>query len=197
MVVALFLMLLQSSCSSNNSAHDDAAPATSAAPATPVISATPPSTPGQPSVDTPDSQHTMPSESPPLTAGQIYLYGEVHGLEVMYDKVFELWYEHYNNENMRHYFIEFGYFTAEFLNIWMQSDNDVILYQLYTDWRGTQSYNPYIRDFFGKIKSECPDTIFHGVDIGHQYHLTGARYLEWLAFNGGVHNRLRNHISTV
>jgi len=50
------------------------------------------------------------------------------------DKEFELWHEYYNNKNMRHLFVELPYYTAEFLNIWMKSDSDEILDELYNDW---------------------------------------------------------------
>jgi len=53
------------------------------------------------------------------------------------DKEFELWHEYYNNKNMRHLFVELPYYTAEFLNIWMKSDSDEILDELYNDWIGT------------------------------------------------------------
>lgn len=60
-------------------------------------------------------------------SGQIYLYGESHGVEEILNKEVELWCDYYHNENMRHLFIEMPYYTAEFLNIWMQSDSNDIL----------------------------------------------------------------------
>lgn len=78
---------------------------------------------------------------------------------------------------MRHLFVELSYYTAEFLNIWMQSDNDNILELVYNDWNGTALYNPYTKEFFKNIKNKCPETIFHGTDVGHQYHSTGERFL--------------------
>lgn len=119
----------------------------------------------------------------PKALGNIYLYGEQHGVEKIINKEFELWSEYYEKEDMRHLFIELPYYTAEFLNIWMQSDNDEILDEVYDDWRGTASYNQYNKEFYKKIKSECPETIFHGTDVGHQYDTTGKRYLEYLEKN--------------
>jgi len=53
---------------------------------------------------------------------------------------------------MRHLFVELPYYTAEFLNIWMKSDSDEILDELYNDWIGTALYNPYTKEFYKKIK---------------------------------------------
>jgi len=131
-----------------------------------------------------NSEHPpTPSELPPST-GIVYIYGEAHAEKEQYDFVFERWYEHYHNDEMRHYFMEAGYSTAEMLNIWMLEESDEILNQLYQAWIGTLDYNPYIRDFLKMIKSECPETIFHGTDIEHQYSSVGAEYLSYLRRNG-------------
>lgn len=116
--------------------------------------------------------------------GQIYLYGEHHGVEKILEKELMLWNKYYHEENMRHLFVEYAYYTAEFLNLWMQSDNDDILDKLYEDWSGTAAQNPHIKAFFKAIKAQCPETIFHGTDVGHQYHTTGQRFLEYLKKNG-------------
>lgn len=113
----------------------------------------------------------------------IYLYGEEHGIEEILDKEFELWCDYYNNHNMRHLFIELSYFTAEFLNIWMQSDNDDILDNIYHDWKDTAAHNPHVLEFYKNIKDKCPETIFHGTDVGHQFYSTGKRFLEYLETN--------------
>lgn len=123
---------------------------------------------------------TAPSSQSP---GKIYLYGEQHGVDKILDKESALWHEYYHVENMRHLFVELPYYTAEFLNIWMQSDSDDILEAMYNDWIGTASHNLYIKAFYKKIKSECPETIFHGTDVGHQYHTTGERFLKYLENN--------------
>jgi hypothetical protein len=80
-------------------------------------------------------------------------------------------------------FIESAYFTAEYLNMWMQSYNDDILYELFDDWADTLRHNPYVLEFFKTIKSEFPETIFHGVDIGHGYLSSGRRFLQYLIDN--------------
>ncbi|WP_406242448.1 hypothetical protein ACF3M2_19735 [Tissierella carlieri] len=117
------------------------------------------------------------------STGQIYLYGEHHGVEKILEKELELWNKYYHKDNMRHLFVEYPYYSAGFLNLWMQSDSDDILEELYKDWEGTASQNPYIKEFYKKIKSECPETIFHGTDVGHQHHTTGRRFLKYLEEN--------------
>lgn len=116
--------------------------------------------------------------------GEIYLYGENHGVERILIKEVELWGEYYVNRNMRHLFVELPYYTAEFLNLWMQSESDDILDQVYRDWEGTAGYNPYIRQFYKAIKEKYPETVFHGTDVGHQYHTTGQRFLAYLETKG-------------
>lgn len=123
------------------------------------------------------------SAPPQQLHGQIYLYGEQHGVNIILDKEFELWNEYYHDESMRHLFVEMPYYTAEFLNIWLKSDNDDILDAIYTDLAGTAAHNPYTKEFYKKIKSQCPETIFHGTDVGHQYNTTGNRFLEYLQGN--------------
>lgn len=121
--------------------------------------------------------------SPPQETGKIYLYGEYHGVKKILEKEFELWYHYYHNEGMRHLFVEYAYYTAEFLNIWMQSDNNDILDDIYDDWEHTQAQVPEVKEFHEKIKIHCPETIFHGTDVGHQYNTTGNRFLEYLKKN--------------
>lgn len=117
------------------------------------------------------------------STGKIYLYGEQHGVENILKRELELWGEYYHNENMRHLFIEMPYYSTEFLNFWMQSDNDDIMEELYKDLKGTAAYNPYTKEFYEKIKEKYPETIFHGTDVGHQYHTTGERFLKYLEEN--------------
>lgn len=114
---------------------------------------------------------------------EIYLYGETHGQEEIMEQEFSEWREYYNNEGMRHLFMEVPYFSAEFLNLWMQSDSDEILDALYDDLEGTQAQVPALKELYKNIKRDCPETIFHGTDVGHQY-TTGQRYLAYLDANG-------------
>lgn len=117
------------------------------------------------------------------STGQIYLYGEAHGVKKILDKEFELWYEYYHNQNMRHLFVELPYYTAEFLNLWMQSDSNEILDELYSDWDGSALGDTNVKKFYEKIKNQCPETIFHGTDVGHQYLSIGIRFRNYLEEN--------------
>ncbi len=120
----------------------------------------------------------------PSETGQIYLYGEEHGVKKTIKKEFELWQDYYDTQGMRHLFIEIPYYTAEFLNRWMQEDDDTILNAIYDDWDGTSAHNPNVKAFYQKIKQQCPETIFHGTDVGHQSETTGERFLQTLAKSG-------------
>ena len=85
---------------------------------------------------------------------------------------------------MRHLFVEMPYYTAEFLNLWMKTEDDTILSEVYRDWEGTAVHTEDTIDFYKSIKEQCPETIFHGTDVGHQYFSTGERYLAYLRENG-------------
>jgi len=128
----------------------------------------------------------VPLEVSPVAfagAGQIVLYGERHGDPALYATELALWQAYYD-QGMRHLFIEYPYYTAEFLNLWMEAEDDTILNEVYRDWAGTAAQNEANRAFFQAIKEQCPETVFHGTDVGHQYQNTGARYMEYLRKNG-------------
>ena len=112
-------------------------------------------------------------------SGNIYLYGENHSDPVCLDKELEAWASHYIT-GMRDLFIELPCYTAEYLNRWMHEDTDELLDTVFTDLRGTNNDSPQARDFYRSIKSDFPETVFHGTDVGHQYNTTGARYLSLL-----------------
>jgi hypothetical protein len=130
------------------------------------------------------SFYTISTPQLPKDAGNIYLYGEEHGNTAIIDGEFELWDSYYHNDGMRDLFMELPYFTAEYLNVWMQSDNDDILYEVYDDIDGTQVHTESFLEFLKKIKDECPETVFHGTDVGHQHATTGQRYISYLLENG-------------
>ena len=119
-----------------------------------------------------------------VKVGEIYLFGETHSNPLQLYMEFNLWNSYYHSRNMRHLFVELPYFTAEYLNLWMHSDNDEILKQIFDDLKGTDAHSEVSFAFYKKIKAECPETIFHGVDVGHQYKNTGERYLKYLLENG-------------
>lgn len=119
-----------------------------------------------------------------VQSGQIFLYGEEHATETILEKEFGLWRTYYHDDGMRDLFVELPYYSAGFLNLWMRSDSDDILDQLYQDWEGTAMHSQDVIDFYKQIKHECPETIFHGTDVGHQYNTTGERYLAFLRESG-------------
>lgn len=128
-----------------------------------------------------DENATSPSALPKNhVPGRIYLYGEQHGVQSILSKEFELWREYYHNKGMRHLFVELPYYTAEFLNAWMKEEGDAILDAVYNDGAGTASQTPATKEFYRKIKKECPETVFHGTDVGHQGNTTGKRFLNTL-----------------
>lgn len=122
--------------------------------------------------------------SPAEEGVRVFLYGETHGKIAILEREVAEWQRFYNEEGMRHLFIENSYAAAAFLNQWMHEDNDEILLQLYDDWDGTASHVEATLDFYRTIKETCPETIFHGTDVGHQYYSNGVRYLEYLEAQG-------------
>ena len=120
------------------------------------------------------------SKMPEMT-GQIYLYGEAHGNEQILEREYELWEDYYTNHGMRHLFIEWSYFSAELLNVWMQEEDDEIIEIIFDNASEALGYGSSTMDFYKKIKANCPETIFHGTDVGHQYDTTGTLYLEYLS----------------
>ena len=132
--------------------------------------------------ESPDQQNNI-SDCETQSSRRIFLYGEAHGVDEILAKELELWDEYYHNGGMRHLFIEKSYYSAAFLNMWMQSDNNDILDEIYEDWTGTPSYNLNVRMFYESIKKRYPKTIFHGTDIGHQYGTIGEQFLKYLRSN--------------
>lgn len=113
----------------------------------------------------------------------IRLYGEAHGYKPYYEIELELWKEQYAL-GYRNLFVELPYYSAEFLNVWMQEDSDEMIDELFEELKNTQSGNKDGKAFYKEIKRACPETVFYGTDVGHQYDTTGARYLKYLEKNG-------------
>lgn len=115
--------------------------------------------------------------------GILYLYGEQHGKKAIIEKELELWNQYYHEEGMRHLFLEMPYFTAELLNVWMSEDSDEIFDGLdFDNWGADQEE----RAFYNEIKIKCPETVFHGTDIGHNYLVNGIKYRNYLEDNNLV-----------
>ena len=119
----------------------------------------------------------------PSETAAIYLYGEYHGKQEYLEKEFEIWKSHYEQDGMRDLFIEAEYYTAQMLNLWLQEPDDEILDVIYQNNEGTLAHTEAELDFYRKIKEECPETVFHGTDIGH-IRETGAWYLDYLEAHG-------------
>lgn len=109
---------------------------------------------------------------------KIYLYGEIHGSEIVNIKEFEIWKDFYNR-GFRHLFMELQYFYAGLLNRWMKSETNEIPDILFAS--KTVGNSDFDRIFFVKIKEYCPETVFHGTDIGHQFETIGTSYLNSLS----------------
>ncbi len=119
----------------------------------------------------------------PTEDTMIRLYGESHGYKPYYDIELELWKERYAL-GYRNLFVELPYYSAEFLNVWMGEGSDEVLDRFFEDIQGTLSGNESNKTFFRDIKRFCPETVFFGTDVGHQYDTTGARYLRYLEDKG-------------
>lgn len=119
----------------------------------------------------------------PELNGQIYIVGEDHANTITMAKELEMWGECYD-KGMRDLFVEYSYYMAEYLNLWMDAPDDAILTEVFQDLEGTMAASPSVWDFFQTIKAEYPETVFHGTDIGHQYNTMGARYLSYLEQTG-------------
>lgn len=111
--------------------------------------------------------------------GMLYFYGESHGVEVIMEKEFELWREFYSSNGMRHLFLEMSYSQAQFLNIWMTENDDSRLDDLLKNNANSEA----TKNFFIKIKTECPETVFHGVDIGFANTAHAVNYRQYLEKN--------------
>ncbi len=117
------------------------------------------------------------------TDGIIHLYGEAHSVDVIIDEELKLWGEYYN-KGYRHLFVEQAYYTAEYLNLYLRSDEDEYLQFVYKNLKGTMSYHETFIKFFETIKKEYPETVLHGTDLGHQYGALGIPYKNYLIDNG-------------
>lgn len=115
--------------------------------------------------------------------GEIYLYGEEHSKQSILDKELSIWGEYYE-KGMRDLFVEFPYTDAQFLNLWMQADDDELLDLQFKDWEGTAGGTEVEKNFLKQIKEQYPETVFHGTDVGHTWERTGPRYLAYLEANG-------------
>ena len=111
---------------------------------------------------------------------KIFLYGDVPGVKQYYEKEYELWESYYTENGFRDLFLELPYYEAQLLNLWMDAEDDAILQEWYENIEGTRAHVDPILDFYRSIRENCPDTVFHGTDIGNRYDTSGSRYLAYL-----------------
>lgn len=115
--------------------------------------------------------------------GEIYLYGEEHSKQSILDKELSIWGEYYE-KGMRDLFVEFPYTDAQFLNLWMQADDDELLDLQFKDWGGTEGGTEVMKNFLKQIKEQYPETVFHGTDVGpylgkHRAAVSGLSGSQW------------------
>ena len=117
----------------------------------------------------------------------IYLYGENHYHPGCMEKELSAWEELYKG-GARHLFIEYSYAFGQMLNAWMQADDDEMLRWLWSEGEDDLESSPVeallLFDFYKAIKEHCPETVFHGTDIEHDYETSGAEYLAELEAAG-------------
>lgn len=113
----------------------------------------------------------------------IHLYGEYHGRKRYFDTALRVWQRHYEEDELRHLFIEAEYYTAQVLNLWMREEDDALLDLVIAQHAGTYWQSGGTKEFYRGMKAACPQTVFHGTDIGH-IRETGEWYLTRLREQG-------------
>ena len=114
---------------------------------------------------------------------QILLCGEIHGDAACKAQELALWQARYAAGD-RDLFLELGEPTALLLNRWMSTGDDALWQLIYRNWEGTPSHNRETEDFFRQLRADCPETVFHGIDLEHQYRITGHFCLALLEKEG-------------
>jgi len=113
--------------------------------------------------------HYNDSDLSPST-GRIFLFGEYHASQPIMDRQLELWGYFYHYHNMRHLFLENMFSSSQFLNLWMQSSDDEILYELllpgtFSDDAFIARNNRMLIEWLKEIKENFPETVFHATDV--------------------------------
>ena len=120
---------------------------------------------------------------PTRAESQILLCGEDHTDAACMERELSLWRARYAAGD-RDLFLEMGAATAELLNRWMTTGDESFWELVYRNWEGTASQTPERERFFRTIRAACPETVFHGIDVEHQYKTTGAFCLALLEKEG-------------
>ena len=105
--------------------------------------------------------------------GEIYLYGEEHSKQSILDKELSIWGEYYE-KGMRDLFVEFPYTDAQFLNLWMQANDDELLDLQFKDWGGTEGGTEVMKNFLKQINDDGQEIEFNVIE---QTTIAGQTYL--------------------
>lgn len=123
----------------------------------------------------------------PLSGGECgtaYLYGEAHANAEILVEEFRLWEQYYREQGLRHLFVELPYYGASLLNLWMADEDDTLLEDFSDFFSGSPAGSSVVQSFYRLIKKYCPETVFHGTDIGHKHDTLGRWYMERLEEQG-------------
>ncbi|MBR5789496.1 MAG: hypothetical protein IKX99_05275 [Lachnospiraceae bacterium] len=115
---------------------------------------------------------------------KIYICGELHHMDIFWDKELELW-DNFYKMGARHLFLELSYATVVGLNEFMKSDTDGISES--SEFYELSHYFTFDKEanyFYFTIKEKYPETIFHSIDIAHDYEYLSADYKNILERNG-------------
>lgn len=126
--------------------------------------------------------------------GMIYLYGEHHWEPYCMEQELEAWRKLYEN-GARHLFIEYSPAWAGIYSLNISGDEETLdLIYSYMNAESIEYYGESADEvseegrrqlllehvFLQAIKEHCPETIFHGIDVEHDYDDFGPLYLEYL-----------------
>ena len=120
---------------------------------------------------------------PTRAESQILLCGEDHTDAGCKEQELALWRERYAAGD-RDLFLEMGAATAELLNRWMTTGEESFWDLVYWNWEGTLAQTEQTENFYRQLRANCPETVFHGIDLEHQYRTTGRFCLALLEKEG-------------
>lgn len=121
--------------------------------------------------------------------GEILFYGEYHNSESCTMQELKYWQDCYA-KGMRHLFLEMGEGTAQLLNMWMAAEDDTLVQQVYDNTVGTAAHTHDTLEFYQQVKATCPETVFHGFDVEHQYKSSGDQCLALLEPDSDTYNKV-------
>lgn len=83
---------------------------------------------------------------------EVYLYGEDHDIKPIYNEELNILRDYYKKGG-RNYFLEYPHYCAQYLNLWMKSDNDEYLNKMFDVIKKHGNYDyDYTIEFFKTIK---------------------------------------------